>query len=245
MQRSSGIWFGLMGGAFLAIAPSLVHAAFVDIGDCAALATASDERSLRLVGDVDCTAADDASLVLPDGGRLELQGFTLRGADVVCLGDCRVLGFGTIEGGGVIGDGRVVVRRVNVIGSRGDGVVASNHAGSGRVTLIDTTVADSAGNGVEFDRKATLVRSHVVRNGRHGIVVSQRATNDCSRGRIAAKVSSFRDNGRDGDCGTMEVCADVAACTVREAKLAYSTCDHSRQLGSGIPGRACGVCDFD
>jgi hypothetical protein len=156
-----------------------------------------------------------------------------------------VFGVGTIADGGVTGGGRVVVRRVTVVGSPGDGVVATNRAGSGRVTLVDTTVADSAGNGVEFDRKATFVRSHVVRNGRHGVAVSQRATNDCARGRIAAKASSFHDNGRDGDCGTMEVCADVAACTVREAKLAQSTCDHSRQLGSGIPGRACGVCDFD
>jgi hypothetical protein len=234
-----------MGGVLLAIAPAGVQAAFLEIADCATLATSADERRLRLVADVDCSAEEDAALVVPEGGRLELRGFTLRGVDVMCLGDCRVFGFGTIEDGGVIGEGRVVVRRVNVLGSPGDGVVASNHDGSGRVVLIDATVTDSAGNGVEFDRKATVVRSHVVRNGRHGIVVSQRATNDCARGRIAAKVSTFHDNGRDGVCGATEICADVAACTVREAKLARSSCDHSRQLGSGLPGRACGVCDFD
>jgi hypothetical protein len=242
MQRSS-FWLGLMGGTLLAIAPA--QAAFVDVADCGALTTPSEERHYRLVGDVDCSADEDAALVLPDGGKLELRGFTLRGVDVMCLGDCRVSGFGTIEEGTVIGEGRVVVRRVSVNGSPGDGVVASNRRGSGRVTLIDTTVADCAGNGVEFDRKATLVRSHLVRNGQHGIAVSTQATNDCARGRIVAKVSSFHDNGRDGDCGTTEVCADVAACTVREAKLVASTCDHSRQLGSGIPGTACGVCDFD
>ena len=244
MQRSSH-WLGLMGGALLAIAPSVAQADYVDVADCGALATPSDERHYRLVGDVDCSSDEDAALVLPAGGRLELRGFTLRGVDVLCLGDCRVFGFGTIEQGAILGDGRVVVRRVTVTGSPGTGVVASNRAGNGRVTLVDTTVADSAANGVEFDRKATIVRSHVVRNGRHGVVVSQDATNDCARGRIAAKLSTFHDNGRDGDCGTMERCADVAACTAREAKLQKSTCDHSRQLGSGLPGRACDVCDFD
>ena len=244
-MRHSSQWLGLKGGALLAIMPGTAQGAFVDVVDCGALTTPSEERHYRLVGDVDCSSLEDAALVLPDGGRLELRGFTLRGVDVMCLGDCRVFGFGTIEDGTVIGEGRVVVRRVAVAGSRGDGVVASNRHGSGRVTLIDTTVADSAGNGVEFDRKATLVRSHVVRSGLHGVAVNTRATNDCARGRINAKASSFHDNGKDGDCGTMEVCADVAACSTREAKLAKSSCDHSRQLGSGLPGSACGVCDFD
>jgi hypothetical protein len=246
MSRSMHYWLGVVvGSATFACVPTMGHAAFVEVGDCQSLTAASAASHVRLIADVDCWAEEGAALVLAPAARLELRSHTLRGVEVLCPGDCRVLGPGTIANGGVVGEDRVVLRRVNVSGSPGDGVVASNPAGTGRVTLIDSTVADSAGTGVEFDRRANFQRSHVVRSGRHGVAVSTRAGNDCERGRISAKASTFHGNGRDGDCGSAEVCADVAACTAREAQLRYSTCDHSRQLGSGLPGSACGVCDFD
>ncbi|MEO6027289.1 MAG: hypothetical protein ABIR79_10530 [Candidatus Binatia bacterium] len=245
MSRSIRYWLGVVvWSATFACVPSMVRAAFVEVGACDALSAARAASHVRLIADVDCST-EEAALLLSPAGRLELRSHTLRGVEVLCLGDCRVFGPGTIENGGVAGGGHVVVRRVTVSGSPGDGVVASNPAGSGRVTLIDSTIADSFGTGVEFDRRASFQRSHVVRSGRHGVAVSMRAGNDCARGRIAAKASTFQDNGRDGDCGSAEVCADLATCTAREAQLRYSTCDHSRQLGSGLPGSACGVCDFD
>lgn len=139
----------------------------------------------------------------------------------------------------------MLLRRVTVVGSPAGGVVASNHDGTARVTLVDSVVTSSAGNGVEFDRRATIVRSQIVGNGQHGIAVSRHEGSDCMRGRVSAKASTFTDNGRDGDCGDAEVCADVATCSRREAQLAASSCGRSRQLGSGMPGSSCGVCDFD
>lgn len=229
----------------LALGAQPAHAAVVELADCAAVSASEAAARHRLVADVDCSDAGGAVLVLARGGMLELGDRTLRGVTVRCLGNCRVVGPGTIAAGGVVGAGRVLLRRVAVDGSPGDGVVARNARGTARVTMIDSVVRNSAADGVEFDRRATIVRSQIVGNGQHGIAVSRHDGNDCARGRLAAKASVLADNGRDGDCGEAEVCADVAACTPREAKLAATTCGHSRQLGSGMPGSSCGVCDFD
>ncbi len=139
----------------------------------------------------------------------------------------------------------VILWRVAVDASPGDGVVVTNSKGKGRVTLVDVAITNSAGNGVAFDRRATIIRSQVSDNGQHGVVVRNDGVNDCARGRISARASLFMNNGRDGDCGSAEVCADVATCSAREAQLSDSTCARSRQLGSGMPGSTCGVCEFD
>jgi hypothetical protein len=199
-----------------------------------------------LTGDVVCATEQRPTLTLRNGGLLDLGDYTLAGVDVRCHGSCRIVGPGTIDGGTITSAGRLLLRRVTVVNSPADGVVVREPRGRGRVTIIDSTIADSAGNGIEFDRRATIVRSAVRGNGLHGVAVSMRDGNDCARGRLTAKASSFVDNGRDGDCGPAEVCADVATCTAREAKLgSSSSCEHSRQLGSGMPGASCGVCDFD
>lgn len=235
-------WIDLAFGIAIAGALSPAHAAVVDVADCGALAAGDPASRVRVVADLECPGA---VLALAKGGMLELGDHALRGVAVHCLDSCRVVGPGTIDAGGIVGEGRVLLRRVTVARSPADGVVARNHGGTARVTLVDSVVTGSAGNGVEFDRRATILRSQVVGNGRHGIVVSRREGNDCMRGRVSAKGSTFTGNGRDGDCGEAEVCADVATCSTREAQLAASSCGHSRQLGSGMPGGSCGVCDFD
>jgi hypothetical protein len=230
--------------ALLALVTPAV-AAIVEVSDCDTLATAAASTRYRLVGDVDCSGREGQALTLPVGGMVELRDHTLHGVEIQCGGTCKIVGPGTIDGAGIVGTGRLILRSVTVQGSLGDGVVAINRNGKGKVTIIDSTIAGSAGNGVTFDRRASVIRSNVVGNALHGVAVSQDARNDCARGRVIAKASRFADNGRDGDCGPAEVCADVATCTAREAKLSATTCEHSRQLGSGMPGSSCGVCDFD
>lgn len=217
----------------------VAFASVVEIADCDQLVGAPDANRYRLVADVDCSAHEDAALTVPNGSGVRLDGHTLRAADVLCVGKCRIDGPGTLDGGGVLTRDRAIVRRVDVVGSPGDGVEA------GRATIIDSLVAESAENGIEVDRHAKLVRTTVTRNRANGVAVSKRAGNDCGRGRIIAFASTVMANGADGDCGTDEICADVAACDVRGTKLHATVCDHSRQLGSGFPGSSCGVCSLD
>ena len=242
-SRSIGSWGTILMAALGATAAP-VGAATVELAGCESIVAAEAGRYL-LTGDVVCTTEDRPTLLIRNGGLLELGDHTLAGVDVRCAGACRVLGPGTIDGGTVTSAGRLLLRRVAVTNSPDVGVRVREPRGRGRVTIIDSTIAGSAGHGIEFDRRATIVRSEIYGNGQHGIAVSTRDGNDCARGRVSAKASRFVDNGRDGDCGSAEVCADVATCTAREAKLADSNCHHSRQLGSGMPGSSCGVCDFD
>lgn len=220
-------------------------ASVIDIADCGQLLNAADANRYRLVADVDCSQERDPVLTVPSGSTVRLDGHTLTGADVFCIGKCRVTGPGTIEAGGVLTADRAVVRRVQIVGSPVDGVLATNDRGNARVTLVDSSVTDCAENGVVADRHAKLLRSTVMRNGRNGVAVSREETNDCARGRITAWGSMVLGNGIDGDCGEAETCADVAACDVRGAKLHTTECDRSRQMGSGMPGKSCGLCALD
>ena len=238
-----GLW-GSTVAFMLGATAGPVAAGFVELVGCESLATADGARFV-LTGDVVCTTEDRPTLAIRNGGLLELGDYTLAGVDVRCEGNCRIVGPGTIDGGTVQSAGRLLLRRVSVTNSPEDAVVVREPRGRGRVTIIDSTITGSAGNGIEFDRRATIVRSDISANGQHGIAVSTRNGNDCARGRVSAKASRLVDNGRDGDCGSAEVCADVATCTTREAKLSASDCHRSRQLGSGTPGSTCGVCEFD
>lgn len=245
LRGSSFGWWGSVLAMTLGATAGPVAASTVDLAGCESI-VATDAARYTLAGDVVCTTEERPVLTIRNGGRLDLADHTLAGVDVRCAGSCRVVGPGTIDGGSVTSAGRLLLLGVAVMNSPTDGVIVREPRGRGRVTIVDSTIAHSAGNGVEFDRRATIVRSAIHGNGLHGVAVSTRDGNDCARGRLTAKASSFVDNGRDGDCGPAEVCADVATCTTREAKLgSSSSCQHSRQLKSGMPGSSCGVCDFD
>jgi len=235
----------IAGIAMLCGTAAVSAASVIEISDCAQLVQLEDANRYRLAADVDCTQESDRVLTVPIGGTLLLDGHTLTGADVFCIGKCRVTGPGRIEGGGILTDDRAIVRAVDIFGSPSSGVVASNHRGSGRVTLVDSTVSLCAEYGVVVDRHAKLIRSTVMHNGLHGVSITKHVSNDCDRGRIVAWESDVRVNGVEGDCGDDEICADFATCDARGAKLHGTVCNHSRQIGSGMPGHSCGVCDFD
>ena len=90
-----------------------------------------------------------------------------------------------------------------------------------------------------------IIRSKIVGNGRHGVSVSLQTFNDCKRGRIRSLGSEVSGNGVHVTCGIDEVCADVASCARRGASLRVTGCNTSYELGSGMPGRSCGVCTLD
>ena len=221
-----------------------VFARLVEVTDCAGGDAIESATRYVLTADIDCTGEPEPVVALADRSRLYLQGYTLTNGDVLCAGRCRIVGPGTISGGGVIGNGRVTVLRTTITGSPSNGVVATNTAGHGRATIVDSVIADNAMTGVEADRMTTLVRSRISGNGRHGVAVSLQAFNDCKRGRIRSWGSTVIDNGRDTACAG-EVCADVATCARRGLALHTSGCDTSYELGSGMPGRNCAVCMLD
>ena len=66
-----------------------------------------------------------AEFALADRSRLYRQGYTLTNGDVLCAGRCRIVGPGTITGGGVIGNGKVTVLRTTITGSPSNGVLAN------------------------------------------------------------------------------------------------------------------------
>jgi hypothetical protein len=217
----------------------------VEVTGCAAGSTTETGARYVLTADVDCAGETEPVLALASGSLLELAGHTLSNGDVYCAGTCRIYGPGTISGGGVIGQDKVLVRRMIITGSPAHGVLATNGMGRARATIVDSVITGNASTGVEADRMTRIIRSRITGNGRHGVAVSLQPFNDCTRGRIRSWRSTVSDNGRDETCGTSEICADVATCARRGPALRASGCDTSYELGSGMPGRNCGVCTFD
>jgi hypothetical protein len=228
------------GGDVFAFAPS------VEVRDCAG-AVPTEKRGTRyvLTTDIDCTDKPDPWLALASHSVLDLRGYTLSNGDVLCAGTCRIVGPGTIRGGGVIGNGQVTVRRTTITGSPSNGVLAINAKGRAGAMIVDSVISSNAMTGVEADRTARIIRSKISENGRYGVAVSVQAFNDCTRGRIRSWHSTISGNGLDVACGTSVVCADVASCARHQPSLHATQCDTSYELGSGMPGRSCGVCTRD
>src|SRR4030095_4593486 len=134
-RRSFAAGVGLV--MLLHVGSADVSARLVEVTDCAGRDAIESATRDVLTTDIDCTGEADAVLVLADRSRLYLQGYTLTNGDVLCAGRCRIVGPGTISGGGVIGNGQVTVLRTTITGSPSNGVLATNTAGHGRATIVD------------------------------------------------------------------------------------------------------------
>lgn len=243
LRRSGTAAIGLMaclyGGSGDALAES------IEVTACASGDAADKGARYVLTSDIDCAGEPSPVLAMANRSELDLGGYTLSNGDVLCSGNCRIVGPGTISGGGVFTDEKITVLRATITGSPSNGVLAVGATGLARATIIDSLITGSAMHGVEADRMTKVVRSQIMGNGRHGVAVSQQRFNDCSRGRIRAWASEISGNGLDATCGTSEACADVASCAYRGPRLRGTVCDTSYELGSGMPGRTCDVCSLD
>jgi hypothetical protein len=178
---------------------------------------------VTLLEDLDCTGYDYPSVVLVNGGVLDLNGFTLKANHAVrCDHEskpCVVMSSqpgGTLQGtlpdvlpgldSGIIGDAGVRVIGVTITAFRGYGIDAAHHPGE-KITVVDSTVTANGETGV-IGAAVQLFGSIVSSNGFGGvtsatIIEDSEVTGNAGFGVAAARKlrmtgSTVSGNGGDG-----------------------------------------------
>ena len=209
------------------------HAVPVPVTTCGQVVTA---RSAELVQDLDCSAFAGNAIVMDNGGRLALNGFTLLadaggvGNGVVCTRRCKVSGPGTISGGGVAAFLYGTFGSITVDGVSIDG--AEVGVWGQRAIVRNSTLT---GNDVGVVGYTPPFGSALLRNST--------VTGSGSRGVLGVRIRIIDSQvtGNGGACPPMEVCCDLAALNtvaVRGTSVCGSSC---RYDGSGTFG----VCSND
>jgi hypothetical protein len=192
-------------------------------------------RSAELVQDLDCSASQEsAGVVMVNGGRVALNGFTLTVATtqngVHCERSCRLFGPGTIVGGVTAafrpGFGRIVVDGVTITGA-GTGVSAL------RVSVKNSTLT---GNGVGIAAYNPPVGFAIVSNST--------ITGSGDRGVLGYRIRLVDSavTGSGGSCPPMGTCCDLASFNTPVLR-GTSTCGTSCSYQAG--GGTFGVCTND
>jgi hypothetical protein len=201
-----------------------------------------------LAADLDCTGFNGHAVMITRG-RLDLNGFTIRGANyagVHCKGPCRIYGPGTVTENGLNGvhaEDWAIIRGATITNNLVSGVYARNLNGGSRVLIKSATITGNSFHGVETDNAAVIRYSTISNNGSNGIDVG---VQDCeSGGRALIYRSTATGNG--ATCINTPVCADISACgrTYPSPRLRLSTCGTSYVRGSGAPGTSWNVCAGD
>ena len=197
-----------------------------------------------LPGDLDCTGFNGHAVEITRG-RLDLNGFTIRGANfygVHCLGPCRVYGPGTITENGLDGihaEDWVIVRNARVTNNAVNGI-----SGGNRVLLNSVIVTGNSFNGVEADNSVVIRYSTIADNGSHGIDLG--VQNCDTAGRVVLRQTNATGNG--STCINTPVCADITACGRSNPKPRLgrnSVCGKSYVRESGVPGLNWDICSED
>ena len=143
-------------------------------------------------------------------------------------------------GGGIRAAAKLTVRNVSIINNSYDAIDAANNAGSSSVDLRDVIVT---GNdfGVSVQSRAKILYTTISNNARGGLSVG---SYQCpSKTAVGIKGSTIINNANDAACGVTKACADIDSCT--KPRVGYTSCDHSHDLDSGIPGADWDVCGLD
>ena len=200
-----------------------------------------------LTRDLDCTSVYPSTGVLIDHGTLFLNGHTLitSGTTAVdCIGNCRIVGPGTItgDGNGVYGRKSVSIRDVDFSVTVG-AIAAFNAKGTGKVKLSNVTITGGIG-GVYTDGAARIEDSTIAIAGGVGVSSGTTDATGCiTKGTVLLRSSSV--TGSTAGCGPDVACADIASCSAPNIQDG-STCETSCQLGgSGPTCTPWGVCSAD
>ncbi len=195
--------------------------------------------------DLDCSAADvvNGSIVI-GRGTLDLNGHTLvtpPGYGILCSGNCKIVGPGTITGAGsaIGGSKSVKVIDVDIAVTGGIGVAAFDKLSLLRVTVngpwygtigAATKIVDSTINATVV---GALSGSGSMAEGpcRKGGLLLRRST-------VTGTTSAYCDGAEPPTN-----CADLVSC--KRPKLLASTCGTSCQAGAGVPCPSWGVCSAD
>jgi hypothetical protein len=158
-------------------------------------------------------------------------------------GTCKVTGPMVISGnlgGGIRAAAKLTVRNVSIINNSYEAINAANGAGSSSVDLREVVVT---GNdfGVSAQSRAKIRYTTISNNARGGLSVG---SYQCpSKTAVGIKGSTISNNANDASCGVTRACADIDTCT--PPRVGYTTCDHSHDLDSGVPGTDWDVCASD
>jgi hypothetical protein len=165
---------------------------------------------------------------------------------VACAASCKVDGPATISGNliGIWHVGKLIGRNLTITGNHFRGTDGQNVPRNTRVDLYDSVVTNN-GEGVYALGNVKIVDSTVTGNGRYGVSAGDVDGSDCVQKAIVKLAgSTVTGNGTDSSCGTTEACFDVGTC-LAAPRLKASTCEHSYQHASGIPGDDWDVCTLD
>lgn len=202
-----------------------------------------------LTADLDCTGFFGHAVII-ERGRLDLKGFTIRGAEfygVHCESSCRITGPGGIVDNGLDGvhaENWVIINGVLIASNGISGVFARNVNGGSRLVIRESTIMQNGFNGVEADNLANIRDSIISENGQYGVDVGVQFCN--TGGRVILVRSTVAENG--SACGGPSGCADLNSCGRNNARPRLrnaSMCGTSHVRNSGIPGTSWGVCSED
>jgi hypothetical protein len=153
-----------------------------------------------LVADLDCAGRNLPALTI-ERGKLDMNGFTISGSSpwpaLVCLGRCKIVGPGTVTGGGngIDGKGRLTLVQVDVVGNDFLGVSCFTSCSiRGPASIRDNghgpTAPELYQHGVLTPATAK-VRDVVISGNRGAGVV---ARNPLDRGRVVLRNATVTDN---------------------------------------------------
>lgn len=202
-----------------------------------------------LTADLDCTGFIGHAVTI-ERGKLELRGFTIRGAvfyGVHCEAACQINGPGAITANGLDGVNAAhwaIVRDTRVTDNGLSGVSARNINGGSRLLIKDSTITGNGFNGIETDNLARVRGSLISGNAQNGVDVGVQHCDSGGRTTLTRSTVS----GNSTACVGPTACADLTTCGRRNAPPRLgkgSSCGISYVRGSGIPGTSWGVCSND
>ncbi len=226
--------FGFQGSAF---------ADGIPLGECHQPGGPLSGR-VTLVNDLDCSDSVSEDIVI-DHGTLDLNGHTIitSGWNVVCSGNCKVVGPGTImgAGSGIMGSESLELKDVAITISGGIGVAAA------KKLKLDHVSISGAAFGALFGTSAKIVDSTITATivGVTTEGPGAQGGGPCTKDSMILRRSSVTGTSGAPCVGSDPPanCADIITC--RKPKLSQSTCGTSCQGNGGVPCQPWGVCTGD
>jgi hypothetical protein len=208
-----------------------------------------------LTADLDCTGTPSHAVEII--GKLDLNGHTIKASSqrlaVHCLGNCSVIGPGTItsdDGLGVLGRRNLIVKNVTFHGVH-TAITAVDTVGKGRAVIQGCTITD-VDTGILAAVPVRMADTIVSGARQSGIALGKRDGTECAAVRATVKRSSISGSGTDPRCGvdTTDLgytgfnCADVLACA-KPPRLVHSTCATSCSNARAPTCAPWGICSAD
>lgn len=224
-----------------------------------AISSCGDGQTIQgnafLTADLDCTGRAFHAIEIV--GKLNLNGHTITAGShrlaVHCLGNCSVVGPGTItsdDGLGVLGRRNLTVKNVTFTGVH-TAITAIDTQGKGRAVIQNCTITDVA-TGVLAAVPLRMSDTVITGARQSGIALGKSDGGECAAVRASLKRSSISGSGSDPLCGvdTSDLghtgfnCADILACGA-PPRLSDSTCETSCSNSTAPTCAPWGICSSD